>query len=184
MFGRVIFAVILGFAGALVGSFSLLERLSAPASVAAPVPVAQAPAGLAVEGGPSEPPQRESSGYREALLEADQRGQYSGEALINGLPVHMLVDTGASDVFVSASTAHRLGLTPSGGRKRAIQTANGQSTATPAVLRRVSLGGLYMNDVEALVLAPEAGEINLLGESFLKRLVSVEQRSGTLILRQ
>jgi predicted aspartyl protease len=41
-----------------------------------------------------------------------------------------------------------------------------------------------MNDVEALVLAPEAGEINLLGESFLKRLVSVEQRDGMLILRQ
>ena len=185
MFGRVIFAVILGVAAALLGSFSLLERLSAPASVVAgPDPVVQAPPGLAAEGGPSEPPRRESSGYREALLEADQRGQYAGEALINGLPVHMLVDTGASDVFVSASTAHRLGLTPSGGRKRAIQTANGQSAATPAVLRRVSLGGLYMNDVEALVLAPEAGEINLLGESFLKRLVSVEQRNGTLILRQ
>ena len=41
-----------------------------------------------------------------------------------------------------------------------------------------------MNDVEALILSPEAGEINLLGESFLKRLVSVEQRNGTLILRQ
>jgi clan AA aspartic protease (TIGR02281 family) len=65
-----------------------------------------------------------------------------------------------------------------------IQTANGQSTATPAVLRSLSLGGLYMNDVEALILAPEAGEINLLGESFLKRLVSVEQRQGMLILRQ
>jgi aspartyl protease family protein len=185
MFGRVIFAVILGVAAALLGSFSLLERLSAPVSVvAAPVSVAQAPTSLTAEGGPSEPPRRESSGYREALLEADQRGQYSGEALINGLPVPMLVDTGASDVFVSAATARRLGLAPSGGRKRAIQTANGQSLATPAVLRRVSLGGLYMNDVEALVLAPEAGEVNLLGESFLKRLVSVEQRNGTLILRQ
>ena len=185
MFGRVVVVVIVGVAAALLGSFSLLERLSAPASVApAPTPVAQLPAGLVAEGSPSEPAQHESSGYREALLEADQRGQYAGEALVNGMPVHMLVDTGASDVFVSASTARRLGLTPSGGAKRAIQTANGQSTATPAVLRRVSLGGLYMNDVEALVLAPEAGEINLLGESFLKRLVSVEQRNGTLILRQ
>ena len=179
MVGRVIFAVVLGVAAALLVSFSLLERLSAPGSVAA----APAPA-VAAEDAPSEPLRRESAGYREALLEADQRGQYSGEALINGMPVHMLVDTGASDVFVSASTAHRLGLTPSGGRKRAIQTANGQSVATPALLGRVSLGGLYMNDVEALVLAPDAGEINLLGESFLKRLISVEQRNGTLVLRQ
>ena len=96
----------------------------------------------------------------------------------------MLIDTGASDVFVSASTAHRLGLAPSGGRKCAIQTANGHVDRFPTVLRSLSLDGLYMNDVEALILAPEAGEVNLLGESFLKRLVSVEQRNGTLVLRQ
>jgi aspartyl protease family protein len=185
MFGRVIFALILGVAVALLSSFSLLERLSSPAAgVAAPAPAAQAPAGFAADAGLPDRPEPQSSGYREALLQADQRGQYAGEAFVNGLPVHMLVDTGASDVFVSASTARRLGLAPSGGGKRAIQTANGQSTATPAILRRVSLGGLYMNDVEALVLAPEAGEVNLLGESFLKRLVSVEQRNNILILKQ
>ncbi|HZZ25173.1 MAG TPA: retroviral-like aspartic protease family protein [Roseiarcus sp.] len=77
-----------------------------------------------------------------------------------------------------------MGLSSSGGRERLIQTANGQSTASPTILRSLSLDGLYMEDVEALILAPEAGEINLLGESFLKRLVSVEQRAGMLILRQ
>ena len=65
-----------------------------------------------------------------------------------------------------------------------MQTANGLSTADPTILRSLSLDGLYMNDVEALILAPEAGEVNLLGESFLKRLMSVEQREGMLILRQ
>jgi aspartyl protease family protein len=96
----------------------------------------------------------------------------------------MLIDTGASHVCISASTARRLGLSPSGGPKRVMQTANGQSTALPTVLRSVSLGGLYVNDVEALILTPGAGEVNLLGESFLKRLASVEQRNGTLVLRQ
>ena len=96
----------------------------------------------------------------------------------------LLVDTGASDVVVSALTAARLGLVPSGGRPRAIKTANGKSTATPALLSHLSFGALYMNDVEALILTPGAGEVNLLGESFLKRLVSVEQRDGVLILRQ
>ena len=65
-----------------------------------------------------------------------------------------------------------------------MQTANGRSTASPTILRSLSLDGLYMNDVEALILAPEAGEVNLLGASFLKRLISVEQRDGMLILRQ
>jgi aspartyl protease family protein len=181
MFGRVIFVVILGVAAALLGSFSLLDRLPAPA----PASAARAPAGVAAAEAPSpEPSERESSGYRQALLQADERGQYAAGVLVNGVPVRMLVDTGASDVFVSASTAVRLGLVPSGGRRRAIQTANGQSTASPTVLGSLSLDGLYMNNVEALILAPEAGEINLLGESFLKRLVSVEQRSGMLILRQ
>jgi aspartyl protease family protein len=95
----------------------------------------------------------------------------------------MLVDTGASEVCVSASTAGRLGLSPSEGRKRVMQTANGLSTAYPTILRSVSLDGLYMNDVEALILAPEAGEVNLLGASFLKRLTSVEQRNGMPVLR-
>ncbi len=185
MFERVVFAATLGVAAALLGSFSLLERLPAPAPVvAAPAPAAVASAGVAANAPSREQPMRESSGYREALLRADERGQYTADALVNGLPVRMLVDTGASDVFISASTAARLGLVPSGDRPRAIKTANGMSTATPALLSRLSFGALYMNDVEALILTPEAGEVNLLGESFLKRLVSFEQRDGVLILRQ
>ena len=54
----------------------------------------------------------------------------------------------------------------------------------PVTLDSLSLGGLYMNRIEALILAPEAGDVNLIGASFLKRLVSVEQRDGVLILRQ
>lgn len=178
MFGRAVSVAAFSVALAFIGSFSLLERLPTPA------PVAAAPAGVAADAPSPELTERQSSGYREALLQADGRGQYAADALIDGLTVRMLVDTGASDVIVSASTAARLGLVPSGVRARLIQTANGKSTASPAFLSRLSLGGLCMNDVEALILTPEAGEVNLLGESFLKRLVSVEQRDGTLILRQ
>jgi aspartyl protease family protein len=184
MLGRVIFVLIIGVAAALLGSFSLLDRLSAPAPVAAaPASVAEAPA-EAVDAASPAPPEPQSSGYREAALQADSRGQYAAGVLINGVPVRMLVDTGASYVAVSASTARRIGLSPSGGRRYTIKTANGLSTASPTVLRSVSLDGLYMNDVEGLILTPEAGEVNLLGASFLKRLVSVEQRGDMLILRQ
>jgi len=182
MFGRVIFFATVGVALALLGSSFLLDRLPGPQ----PASPARATESVAAEAPAPEPapPQRESSGYREASLEADQGGQYSANVLINGSPVRMLVDTGATIVSVSASTARRLGLTPAGGRKILVHTANGQSTASPTTLRSVSLDGLYMNDVEALILAPEAGEVNLLGESFLKRLMSVEQRDGMLVLRQ
>jgi aspartyl protease family protein len=180
MFGRVIFLTAMVAALALFGSFALLNRLpgSEPAAVARAadnvVPAQPSP----------EPTKRESSGYRQALLEADQRGQYAAEVLIDGVPVEMLVDTGASEVCVSASTAQWLGLSPSGGRKYTVKTANGLATAYSTILKNVSFDGLYMNDVEALILSPESGQVNLLGESFLKRLASVEQRNGTLVLRQ
>src|SRR5580698_7349013 len=180
MFGRVIFFATVCVALALVGSLLLLNRLPEPA----PASAAGATGALAAEAPLPTPPRRQSSSYREALLEADQHGQYAAEVSINGVPVRMLVDKGATQVCVSASTARRLGLSPSGGRTLLIQTANGQSTASPTTLKSLNFDGLYMNDVEALILAPEAGEVNLLGESFLKRLVSVEQHNGALILRQ
>ena len=96
MFGRVIFVLILAVAAALVASFFLLDRLPAPAPVsAAPASVAEAPAEAADAASPA-PPEPQSSGYREAALQADGRGQYAAGVLINGVPVRMLVDTGAS----------------------------------------------------------------------------------------
>lgn len=180
MLGRVIFVAVLGVVAALLGSFSALDRLSARA----PVAVAPVPAAVVGEPPAPAPAVAEAGGYREAALQSDGRGQYAAGVLINGAPVQMLVDTGASEVVISASTAARLGLVPSRGSKRVMQTANGRSTASLTILRSVSLDGLYMNDVEALILAPEAGDVNLLGASFLKRLISVEQRNGTLVLRQ
>jgi aspartyl protease family protein len=182
MFGRVIVLAGVAVALALSGSSFLLDRLPG-AGPAAAARVSDTAAVEAPAAAP-EPTQRPSSGYREASLQADPRGQYAADVIIDGSPVRMLIDTGATEVCVSASTARRLGLSPSGGRKRLIQTANGQSTASPTILTNLSLDGLYMNDVEALILAPEAGEVNLLGESFLKRLISVEQRNGMLVLRQ
>lgn len=117
-------------------------------------------------------------------IKSDPRGQFAADVMLNGTVTHMLVDTGATVVSISASTAARIGASPAPGPKWIMQTANGKSTATPTILHNLSFGGIYMNDVQALILAPEAGEINLLGASFLKRLTSVEQRNGLLVLHQ
>ena len=122
MFVRVMVSAAAVAALALVGSSFPLNRLPAPASAAG------ATRAISAEPPSLELPDRQSSGYREALLEADQRGQFGAEVLVNGSPVRMLIDTGATQVCVSASTARRLALSPSGGRSLLIQTANGQST--------------------------------------------------------
>jgi aspartyl protease family protein len=126
-----------------------------------------------------------AEGYRAASIPADPGGQYRARALIEGQDVDVLVDTGATVVALTSETAARLGVAIDPARPRwKMNTANGVALASPVTLRSVSLGAIYMGDVQAVVMPPGASTINLLGASFLKRLVSVEQRSGMLVLRQ
>jgi aspartyl protease family protein len=126
-----------------------------------------------------------SSGVAEASISADPRGQYSTDVEIDGQTVRMLVDTGATMVVLSYETASRLGLQVLASDFTArVQTANGVAYVAPITLREVTIGPIYVGDVKALVADRNAGPVNLLGESFLKRLASVEQRSGQLVLRQ
>ena len=174
-------------AGAL--AVALLIPLAFPNLTVGPPPPPSAAASLAsahvaaIASPVVAPP--DGDGFRQTSIAADGGGQFSTDVLIGGERVHMLVDTGATMVSISADVAARLGVRPDPAKpKWRIHTANGESIASPATLRSVSFGGLYMNDVEALVLDPSAGEVNLLGASFLKRLASVEQRNGVLVLRQ
>jgi aspartyl protease family protein len=168
-----------GAVGLAVLAPSLFGGALAP-STDEPPTAAAAPADEA----PATAAEAQAAGFREAAIEADARGQYTAEAIVNGLPVSMMIDTGASVVTVSAATATRVGLVAGSGPKWKVKTANGVTLASPVTLDSLSLGGLYMNKVDALILAPEAGDVNLIGASFLKRLVSVEQRNGVLFLRQ
>jgi aspartyl protease family protein len=131
------------------------------------------------------PVMEESAGFREAVLPSNSRGMYHVDVLINGQMVPMVVDTGATFVTLSWQTAERLGIyaDPSGQRYR-ISTANGQITASAATVPEISFQGIYMKDVEAIISPSEVSTADLLGISFIKRLASVEQRDGLLILRQ
>jgi aspartyl protease family protein len=166
----------------LTPAFFPLLTIAPPAPPSAAASLASAPVAAMAEP-PADAPI--SDGFRQTSIAADGGGQYSTDVLIEGERVHMLVDTGATMVSISAAVAARLGIRPDASRpKWRIHTANGDSIASPATLHNLSFGALYMNDVEALVLDASAGEVNLLGASFLKRLASVEQRDGLLILRQ
>jgi aspartyl protease family protein len=125
------------------------------------------------------------SGDRETSIAADAGGQYTTDVEINGQSVRMLVDTGATMVVISADTASKLGLlildADYTGR---VRTANGIAAVAPVTLREVTIGPIYIGEVKALVADRNAGAVNLLGMSFLKRLAGVEQKSGRLVLRQ
>jgi aspartyl protease family protein len=176
-------ALIFAFA-ALMIAYAAPSLLVAPDGAGAPrassaALVAAAPAA------PAAPAADPAPGYREASVVADAGGQYRAKALIEGQDVDVMIDTGATVVALTSETAARLGVVLDPTRPRwNMNTANGMVLANPVVLRSVSLGSIYMGDVQAVVMPPGASSINLLGASFLKRLVNVEQRDGMLVLRQ
>lgn len=131
-----------------------------------------------------QPTRERENGFREVQVADNGANQYVLDALVDGQNVHFLVDTGANIVSLNSETARRLGLydSPSVPHYK-VSTANGQAIAYGVKLRSIDLGSIYVSDVDALV-APNLGEMNLLGMSFLRRLSAVEQRQSRLILRQ
>jgi len=116
------------------------------------------------------------------------RQRYGGEfivpARVNGRPVEMVFDTGASSVVLTAEDAAAAGLT-FGPEDFAVgvTTANGQTTAAPARLDRMAVGNIVVRGVRALVARPGAMRQSLLGMSFLERLKSFGVEGGRLVLK-
>jgi aspartyl protease family protein len=103
------------------------------------------------------------------------------EAVINGASMHLLVDTGASLVTLSAADARAAGISRAELEfNHLVNTANGAVRMARTTLREVRLGQLSVYDVPAAVL--ENLNISLLGTSFLSRLQSYEMRDGKLTI--
>jgi len=111
-------------------------------------------------------------------------GHFIVRMQVNGIPLSMLVDTGASTVVLKPADAQRLGIDPERLRYSVpVQTANGTTYAAHVRLRTLTLGPINLTDVDALVAKPGALKENLLGMSFLSRLRSYEFSGDYLTLR-
>jgi aspartyl protease family protein len=150
-------------------------------------PGAAAPNATPAKRGDPQPlqPASRSSGPRQVSLRADQVGQFEAHAVINGLTVPVIVDTGATTVALSADTARRLGVMPPQSAFRlAISTANGLLYAAPVTLSDINVGGIVVRNVEAVVVPGSALPVSLLGMTFLSRISKFEIAGGQLTLHQ
>ena len=115
-------------------------------------------------------------------LTADAAGQYWARGTIDGQPVDMLVDTGASVVAMSARTAGRLGIVPADNAQSGyVVTAQGRARARMATVRRIEVGAIGVDNVEVAVLDGDYPLQVLLGMSFLRH-VAINNRAGVLSL--
>jgi len=116
--------------------------------------------------------------------QVDDAGQFVIDAMVNGIGVHFLVDTGASGIVLSRRDAGRLGLDLKDLRYSGIfSTANGMVRAAPVTLDAIKIGPIVANGVSAWVNEGDL-DSSLLGMSYLSMLGRIEIRGGTLVLEQ
>lgn len=103
---------------------------------------------------------------------------------VNGTPVRFVVDTGATEMVLSAEDATRVGLKPEAlvfsGRAF---TANGMVETAPVRLETVALGGVVDQGLRAVVNSGDLGE-SLLGMSYLRRFERIEISGGQMVLER
>lgn len=101
------------------------------------------------------------------VLKRGLDGHYRSEALINGKKVNVLVDTGATGVAISQTTADLLDLKSINAVRT--NTANGDSVGYMVRLDSVKIGGVQARNVAAMIAPGLDGDV-LLGMSFLGRM--------------
>jgi len=131
---------------------------------------------------PNQRPQSSVQGsIKEVVLDVNRHDQYVVTARINGTPVDVLVDTGATEVALSERLARSLNLEQ--GPAVMISTANGVAQGHQTLLDEVRVGDISVNNIRAMVVPNMSHPDVLLGMNFLRDLEMI-QRDGQLILRQ
>ena len=110
-------------------------------------------------------------------------GHYYVDGKVNGRNVALVVDTGATMVALRESDARRAGIRIGRGDfDHPIYTANGTAYAAEVNLGRVSVGGVSVRDVRAVVIPDDRLSISLLGASFLNELQRFQVANNVLVL--
>ena len=118
-----------------------------------------------------------------AVVPTNERGDLVADGEVNGMPVRFAVDTGATFITLPAREASRLGLDYHNGQKIMMETANGEVFAYRLKLDTVRVGGVAVQNVDAVITEGNSLPIALLGMSFLNR-TDMKREGTTLTLTQ
>ena len=109
-------------------------------------------------------------------------GHFYADVDVNGTKLHMLVDTGATEIALSREDARNAGIATSIGMNDVVgRGADGSVHGEVVTVDRMSLGNSKAEAMPAIVL--NSGDQSLLGQSFLAKFASVEIHGDTMTLR-
>jgi aspartyl protease family protein len=116
-------------------------------------------------------------------LQRDPDGHFYADVQINGTNVHMMIDTGASEIALSRQDAQAAGIATSIGMNDVVgEGADGPVHGEYVRVERIELGPLSATGMDAVIL--NSGTQSLLGQSFLSKFGSVNIDEDTMVLRQ
>ncbi|MFT4027845.1 MAG: TIGR02281 family clan AA aspartic protease [Novosphingobium sp.] len=122
-----------------------------------------------------------SGGGGDTELQRDGSGQFRLTARVNGEDTPFLIDTGADIVALTVSDAQRLGVQVDPGEFQPLmRTASGTGRGAFVQLRSIEVAGHEFANVNAVVM--EGLEVNLLGQSVLRRFGSLEMSGDRMII--
>ena len=118
----------------------------------------------------------------EFRIRARDDGHFWVRASVNGEATLFLIDTGASDIVLTASTARRVGIDVANLRHDGVaSTANGIVRTASSTIRLIEIGPIARSDLRVSVSGGEL-ETNLLGMRYLNTLSGWRVEGQTLIL--
>jgi clan AA aspartic protease (TIGR02281 family) len=119
-----------------------------------------------------------AAGYSSTQVRADNRGHFFPKVSIDGFPVRMMVDTGATKVALSEK--HQAFGARTGIEDCNSSTANGNAKSKCFVLPEITIEGFVLRNVQASCCV--TGDESLLGMSALSRF-AVSFNDGWMTLR-
>jgi aspartyl protease family protein len=122
------------------------------------------------------------SGAASVTLSADATGHFLADGTVNGAAMRFLVDTGATLIALPSADARRAGVIYANAPRGVVSTAGGPATAYKVKLDSVSVGGVTLTNVDAVVL-DQGLAMPLLGMSFLSRM-DMQRVGQTMVLKK
>lgn len=119
---------------------------------------------------------------RKTVIERSSSGSFYVTALVNGVPIEFVVDTGAELVALTMADAARAKVPFDPAKFEPVaQTASGVAKGEKVHIASIDVEGKRRDDVGGMVL--EGLSVSLLGQNYLQRLESVQMSGDKMILR-
>lgn len=126
----------------------------------------------------------DADGRAAVMIDRLANGHFEVRAEIDGVPLTVMVDTGATSTVLTFEDARRAGYEPETLRFGIpMMTANGQASAARVVADEIRIGDIVRRHVPVMVAQSGRLERSLLGMNFIGTLSGFDMRGERLVLR-